>query len=105
MRSIDIHAHTFTPTMLKTLDAGQEWYGMRYNDEEKKSIFVREGKVVGIHPKCVYTPEERVADMDRLGTEVQVVAIHTPKLLPGSPACPPCPCRTWTRQSGNWTER
>ena len=78
MRSIDIHAHTFTPTMLRTLDAGQEWYGMRYNDDEKRSIFVREGKVVGIHPKCVYTPEERVADMDRLGTEVQVVAIHTP---------------------------
>ena len=78
MRSIDIHAHTFTPTMLRTLDAGQEWYGMKYTDEEKGNIFVREGKIVNVHPKCKYTPEERVADMDQLGTEVQVIAIHTP---------------------------
>ena len=78
MRSIDIHAHTFTPTMLKTLNAGQEWYGMRYADESKGSVYVREGKVVGINRKCTFTPEERVADMDQIGTEVQVVSLHTP---------------------------
>ena len=78
MRSIDIHAHTFTPTMLKTMAAGQEWFGMRYTDAEQRNIFVREGKIVNVHPKCTFTPEERVADMDQLGTEVQVVAIHTP---------------------------
>ena len=78
MRSIDIHAHTFTPTMLKTLAAGQEWYGMKYTDADQRNIFVREGKIVNVHPKCKFTPEERVADMDQLGTEVQVVAIHTP---------------------------
>ena len=78
MRSIDIHAHTFTKSMFATLDAGREWYGMKYADDGRQSIFVREGKVVAINPKCRFTPEERVADMDRLGTEVQVVSIHTP---------------------------
>ena len=78
MRSIDIHAHTFTPTMLRTLAAGQEWYGMRYVDGDSRRIFVKEGRVVAVNPKCAYTPEERVADMDRLGTEVQLVSIHTP---------------------------
>jgi len=78
MRSIDIHAHTFTPTMLKTLEAGREWYGMRYTNQEMNNIFVREGKIVNVHPKCKYTPEERVADMDQLGTEVQLISLHTP---------------------------
>ena len=78
MRSIDIHAHTFTKSMFAALDAGREWYGMRYANDDRDSIRVREGKVVGINPKCRFTPEERVADMDNIGTEVQVVSIHTP---------------------------
>ncbi len=77
MRSIDIHAHTFTRSMFATLDSGQDWYGMRYEGADQRNIFVKEGKRVGINPKLRFTPEERIADMDRLGTEVQVVSLHT----------------------------
>ncbi len=78
MRSIDIHAHTFTPSMIRTLEAGGEWYGMKYTDADKRTIYVREGKLVQVNPKCRYTPAERVADMDQLGTQVQLVSLHTP---------------------------
>ena len=77
MRSIDIHAHTFTRSMLETLDAGREWYGMRYTGDDQGTIQVKAGKSVGINPKLRFSPEERIADMDSLGTEVQVVSLHT----------------------------
>ena len=77
MRSIDIHAHTFTRSMFTTLDSGQDWYGMHYEGEGQQSLFIKEGKRVGINPKLRFTPEERIEDMDRLGTEVQVVSLHT----------------------------
>ena len=77
MRSIDIHAHTFTRSMFAALDAGRDWYGMRYEGEGRRSISVKPGKSVGINPKLRFTPEQRIADMDQLGTEVQVVSLHT----------------------------
>ena len=77
MRSIDIHAHTFTRSMFATLDSGQDWYGMHYEGEGKQSLFIKPGKSVGINPKLKFTPEERIEDMDRLGTEVEVVSLHT----------------------------
>ena len=37
------------------------------------------GRTVGINsPKLRFTPEERIADMDASGTDMQVVSIHTP---------------------------
>ena len=77
MRSIDIHAHTFTRSMFAALDSGQEWYGMHYEGDDRRNLFIKEGKSVGVNPKLKFTPEERVEDMDRLGTEVQVVSLHT----------------------------
>ena len=77
MRSIDIHAHTFTRSMFVALDSGQEWYGMHYEGDDRRNLFIKEGKSVGVNPKLKFTPEERVEDMDRLGTEVQVVSLHT----------------------------
>ena len=77
MRSIDIHAHTFTRSMFAALDAGRDWYGMRYEGEGQRNISVKPGKSVGINPKLRFTPEQRLADMDQLGTEVQVVSLHT----------------------------
>ena len=77
MRSIDIHAHTFTRSMFAALDSGQEWYGMHYEGDDRRNLFIKEGKSVGVNPKLKFTPEERIEDMDRLGTEVQVVSLHT----------------------------
>lgn len=77
MRSIDIHAHTFTRSMFAALDGGGEWYGMRYEGEGQRNLFIKAGKSVGINPKLRFSPEQRIADMDDLGTEVQVVSLHT----------------------------
>ena len=78
MRSIDIHAHLVPQCLWRTVDAGGDWYGIRYHTAEKNSLFIREGKVGGIQtPKVRFTPEERLKDMDEQGTEVQVVSIHT----------------------------
>ena len=78
MRSIDIHAHLVPQCLWRTVDAGGNWYGIRYHTAEKNSLFIREGKVGGIQtPKVRFTPEERLEDMDQQDTEIQVVSIHT----------------------------
>lgn len=77
MRSIDIHAHMLPQSLWRVLERGQEWYGMRYNNAGKTDLFVKEGKVGRIHPSLRFTPEERLQNMDALGTEVQVVSVHT----------------------------
>ena len=78
MRSIDIHAHLVPQCLWRTVDAGGNWYGIRYHTAEKNSLFIREGKVGGIQtPKVRFTPEKRLEDMDQQDTEIQVVSIHT----------------------------
>ena len=78
MRSIDIHAHLVPQCLWRTVDAGGNWYGIRYHTAEKNSLFIREGKVGGIQtPKVRFTPEERLEDMDQQDTEIQVASIHT----------------------------
>jgi aminocarboxymuconate-semialdehyde decarboxylase len=77
MRSIDIHAHMLPQCLFQTLESGQEWYGMRYHSAAKTELFITEGRVGRIHPSLRLTPEERLKNMDALGTEVQVVSVHT----------------------------
>ena len=59
MRSIDIHAH-LTPQCFP-YRRGQEWHGIRPGS-------------VRIAPRAVWTPEQRIADMNSLGVDVQVVS-------------------------------
>ena len=50
---------------------------MRYDNPEKTSLWVREGRSGGIHPKVRLKPEDRIKDMDAIGTDLQVVSVHT----------------------------
>jgi aminocarboxymuconate-semialdehyde decarboxylase len=77
MRSIDIHAHFLPQRLWQTLERGQAWYGMRYHNDAKTELLVKEGKIGRIHPSLRFTPEERLRNMDAMGTEVQVVSVHT----------------------------
>ena len=77
MKSIDIHAHLVPQALWKTLDSGNEWYGMRYNTNDKTELFIKEGKIGVINPKVKLTPENRIKDMDEQNTDMQVVSIHT----------------------------
>ena len=79
MRTIDIHAHLMPQCLWKTVDAGQAWYGIRYEPGAGLGATVRDGKRSPIQtPKLRFTPEERLQDMDAQGVDVQVISIHTP---------------------------
>jgi len=79
MRSIDIHAHLMPQCLWRTVAAGRDWYGTRYEPGEGLGSTVTQGKRSRIAtPKVRFTPEERLADMDAQGVDVQVVSIHMP---------------------------
>jgi aminocarboxymuconate-semialdehyde decarboxylase len=61
MRSIDIHAHLTPQCFIHATQAGQEWHGIHPGS-------------VRIAPRAVWTPEQRIADMNSLGVDVQVVS-------------------------------
>ena len=62
MRSIDIHAHSTPQCFQRAVMAGQDWHGMTAADGE---LF---------NPRNAWTPEQRIADMDSLGVDIQVVS-------------------------------
>ena len=79
MRSIDIHAHLMPQCLWRTVDAGSEWYGTRFEPGEGLGATVTNGRKSRVAtPKVRFTPEERLRDMDAQGIDVQVVSIHTP---------------------------
>jgi len=79
MRSIDIHAHLMPQCFWQTVDAGRDWYGTRYERGNGLGSTVTGGKTSRISsPKVRFTPEERLADMDAQGVDVQVLSIHMP---------------------------
>ena len=61
MRSIDIHAHSTPQCFQRAVLAGNEWHSMTSADGE---LF---------NPRNAWTPEQRLADMDSLGVDIQVV--------------------------------
>lgn len=75
MRSIDIHAHLTPQSFWHAVDAGKEWHSIRL----ERNAQGLEWHVAGSHrqrltPKGRWTPEQRLADMDSLGVDVQVVS-------------------------------
>ena len=61
MRSIDIHAHLTPQCFLRAMDAGREWHSIQPGTQT-------------VNPRGTWTPEQRLADMDSLGVDVQVVS-------------------------------
>jgi aminocarboxymuconate-semialdehyde decarboxylase len=79
MRSIDIHAHVVPECLWRTVDAGKDWYGTRFEPGEGLGTTVTHGKRSRVtSPKVRFTPDERLKDMDAQGVDVQVVSIHMP---------------------------
>jgi aminocarboxymuconate-semialdehyde decarboxylase len=88
MRSIDMHAHLMPQCLWRTVDAGGDWYGTRFEPGDGLGATVTRGRKSRLPtPKVRFTPEERLRDMDAQGIDVQVVSIHTPlfgyELAPG----------------------
>lgn len=64
MRTIDIHAHVTPQCFQRAVLAGNSWHGMTRAEGE---LF---------NPMNAWTPEQRLADMDSLGIDVQVVSTN-----------------------------
>ena len=64
MRTIDIHAHATPQCFQRAVLAGNTWHGMSRTEGE---LF---------NPMNAWTPEQRLADMNSLGIDVQVVSTN-----------------------------
>jgi aminocarboxymuconate-semialdehyde decarboxylase len=64
MRAIDIHAHSTPQCFQGDVLQGISWHGMTAADGELRN------------PRNAWTPEQRIADMDSLGVDVQVVSTN-----------------------------
>ena len=79
MRIIDVHAHLAPQVLWQAFQESRDWHGMNHESRGDAEFIVGNGKRILINsPKIRYTPEQRLADMDADGTDVQVVSIHTP---------------------------
>ena len=79
MRTIDVHAHLLPQCLWRTVDTGRDWHGARWEPDEGAGVMTINGKRDRIRsPKVRFTPEQRLADMDAQGTDMQVISIHTP---------------------------
>ena len=77
MASIDIHAHIL-PRHIAELTNGGDWHGytLRTGDSAG-SVLTRQGKNAQVIPKLMFTPEQRLAEMDSLGVDVHVLSTWT----------------------------
>lgn len=79
MKTIDIHAHVVPQSLWRAVEAKREWHGFHHEAGEGLGTVIGGGRRTQFNsPKVRFTPEERIADMDALGVDVQVVSIHTP---------------------------
>ena len=67
MLAIDIHAHITPEGFVRATKLGESWYGMTAS-----ALSVHQN-----NPKTTWTPEERLADMNSLGVDVQVLSTNS----------------------------
>ena len=66
MRTIDIHAHISPADFVEAFRKGESWHGIPANAVANQRY----------NPKTSWTPEERLADMNSLGVDVQVLSTN-----------------------------
>ena len=69
MRTIDIHAHISPEGYINAVAKGESWHGMPAEPRVAGDYL----SILGSNPKTTWTPEERLADMNSLGVDVQVL--------------------------------
>ena len=75
MRSIDIHAHLTPQCFWRATQGGGNWHTLtREQDARGREVLVAGGHRGQLPPRSSWTPEQRLADMDSLGVDIQVVS-------------------------------
>jgi aminocarboxymuconate-semialdehyde decarboxylase len=75
MRSIDIHAHLMPHCMLQTLYRGDTWHGVSgERNAQGRLVYGLGGRRQALTPQFAWNTGQRLADMDSLGVDVQVVS-------------------------------
>lgn len=64
MNVIDVHNHVNPRPYLKAMSAGRDWYGFTADHGELEN------------PRNHWTLEQRIADMDRLGVDIQALTVY-----------------------------
>ena len=75
VKSIDIHAHLTPQCFIRAMNAGEVWHGVNPGD-------------MRVSPRGVWTPEQRINDMNSLGVDVHVVSTGA-ALMPVPPISTP----------------
>jgi aminocarboxymuconate-semialdehyde decarboxylase len=66
MRSIDIHAHISPQLFIDAVHIGEDWHGVTADAVPPHHH----------NPRTMWSPEERLADMDSLGVDVQILSTN-----------------------------
>jgi len=64
MNVVDVHNHVNPRPYLKAMRAGRDWYGFTADHGELEN------------PRNHWTLEQRIADMDRLGVDMQALTVY-----------------------------
>ena len=67
MRTIDIHAHITPEAFINAARKGEMWHGMSG----------AQSSIQNYNPRTMWTPEERLADMNSLGVDVHVLSTNS----------------------------
>lgn len=87
MPVIDIHAHAIVPKALRRMEATHPTHGPALFEEDGGRYLRYPGRApLGPLPNPIFEPDLRLADMDRLGVDIQVIAIPPPNFLYHVPA-------------------
>ena len=76
MRTIDIHAH-IVPGKIAELRNGGDWHGFTFTEDSGQPFLHRDSRRYGLHPKVLWSPEQRLAEMDSLGVDIHVLSTWT----------------------------
>jgi transposase len=75
MRSIDVHAHLTPQCFWQETEHDGDWHTiLREKDARGQECAIVDNRRQVLPPRARWTPEERIADMDSLGVDMQVVS-------------------------------